>query len=719
MTQSGGPEAFDTYKAEEAPNFLAGFDAVQNPDAWGEATKMMQLNNKQRVANAKLGEQAIAKVQKLSPTLGKLWKQDYDKKEEVFKNRATLLANKIGANQEAMTLYQRENEDNIQAVGYFESLAIEQEEKGTPEGYDLAKEIRALHGRGMYHMKETLAREQALSAKRDFYNDLPELRMEDPNAPGSWLTWDEAGNSEKKLLWDYWLENQGLNNVNGLDDKFLADNYWKFVNRERDAILNEAAETDYVNSERERADGYLNQFALAANTDNLASKFLEVIELTRGKYKDARGQPSTKLARKAVIDTLDQMLTDEKITPEQYTRLLETEIKNRATGKMQAVGEIWKKDFGNTEERINNAIEKRHTNETKRQNNLRNEAGKAALKAVEENNGYISEAEVAELIKAWKANPETAGIPIPTQYETLKSNTVEDKSDDQLVEFLQAREDTGLPLGSLWTKIKDEELRKEWAEKARLDGETTNARSAAVSQLGRIIDTHHANKMGVAGRNDQWGITYRNAFQGYRSFYREAAHLFPGDPYKRQEWALQQVQGVLDERTQNENGLSKYDIVVPIAIGSKYRQDLDKAVKTIKGGSNNGLSIITSNQIIPGTEDDFKILEHMMTDAGIAMNDIPAKYYAIAARHNIPDGRGGYLDGWGIAAANYKAVTGKNLKLPGPVENLRKKSPIIQKLLHPKGLTINRYNRGKVIDKNGGDFSQPETLNPLLQPAIG
>ena len=631
MTQSGGPEAFDTYKAEAAPDFLAGFDAVANKDAWGEATKMMKLNNKQRLENAKIGQKVLTKAEKLSPTLAKAYKVHYDNNEEIFKNRAINLANKTGANQEDYTKYQRDNEDNIKSVSYFEQLAIEQDTKGTLESRDLAKELRALHGRRLYHMKENMAREQALSARRDFYEDLPDLRMPDPNVEGSFLTWNDSDNSERELLWNHWLETKGLTNVNGLDDKFLADNYWKFVNRERDAILGEASENDYRAHQKNEADQQLYQFTLAAGTDNLASKFLETIELTRGKYLDARGQPSTTLARKAVIGTLDQMLTDEKITPEQYKRLVDTKILNRATGKMQAVGEIWHNDFGNIDDRINIAIEKRHTAETKRQNNLRNEAGKSALAAVKENGGYISEAEVAELYKAWKANPETAGIPVPEQYEILKDNTIEDKSDAQLNEFLQAREDQGLPLGSLWTKIKDKDMREEWAEKSRLDGETTNARAAAVSQLGRIIDTHWTNKMGVAGRGDQWGITYRNAFQGYRSFYREAAHLFPGDPYKRQEWALQQVQGVLAERTQNENGMSKYDIVVPINIGSKYRQDLDKAVKTIKGGSNNGLSIITSNQIIPGTEDDFKILEHMMTDAGVAMNDIPAKYYAIAA----------------------------------------------------------------------------------------
>ena len=88
------------------------------------------------------------------------------------------------------------------------------------------------------------------------------------------------------------------------------------------------------------------------------------------------------------------MLTDELITPQEYTGLLKTEILNRATGKYQEVGSIWAKDFGNVEERINTAIQKRHENETKRQDNLRNEAGQKALTAVKENGGYISEAEV-------------------------------------------------------------------------------------------------------------------------------------------------------------------------------------------------------------------------------------------------------------------------------------------------------------------------------------
>ena len=715
MTQSGGPQDYDTFKVEDAPNYVAGFDAVQNPGAWNEATKMMQLNNKQRVANAKIGEKLIDRALGLAPTLAKAYKVKYDKDEEIFKNRAQILASQVGASQEEMTIYQRENEDNVKAVSYIESLAIEQDEKGTLESRDLAKELRALHGRGLYHLKETMAREAALSAKRDFFEALPNLRVPDPNDKESWLTWDNTDNAGRELLWNQWLEQQGLNNVNDLDAKFLVDNYWKPINSVRDSILTEASETDYINRSREDAEQQLYQFRLAAGTDNLASKFIETIQITRGKFKDPSGQPNTKLARKNVIDTLDQMLTDELITPQEYTGLLITEILNRATGKYQEVGSIWAKDFGNVEERINTAIQKRHENETKRQDNLRNEAGQKALTAVKENGGYISEAEVAELVKAWKNDPQTSGIPIPTQYEQLKNNTVEDKTDAQYVEILEAREDQGLPLGTLWTKIQDETIRNDWSEKARLDGETTNARAAAVSQLGRMVDTHKSNQLGVAGRDDNWGITYRNSLQSYRKHYRDANAIFPGDPYKRQEYALGQVKQELE--TLNENGTSVLDIRKPLEINQQYKVNNEKALAAIINGHKTGTNVLTSGQIIPGTEEDFKVLEAMNKNTSIV--DVPARYYHLASRLKIPNGKGGYLDGWGLAALQYKSVTGKDLKLPGPIQNLYKKSAIIQKLLNPKGLTINRYNRGRIIDQQGGDFSQPETLNPLLQPALG
>ena len=715
MTQSGGPQDYDTFKVEDAPNYVAGFDAVQNPGAWNEATKMMQLNNKQRVANAKIGEKLIDRALGLAPTLAKAYKVKYDKDEEIFKNRAQILASQVGASQEEMTIYQRENEDNVKAVSYIESLAIEQDEKGTLESRDLAKELRALHGRGLYHLKETMAREAALSAKRDFFEALPNLRVPDPNDKESWLTWDNTDNAGRELLWNQWLEQQGLNNVNDLDAKFLVDNYWKPINSVRDSILTEASETDYINRSREDAEQQLYQFRLAAGTDNLASKFIETIQITRGKFKDPSGQPNTKLARKNVIDTLDQMLTDELITPQEYTGLLKTEILNSATCKYQEVGSIWSKDFGNVEERINTAIQKRHENETKRQDNLRNEAGQKALTAVKENGGYISEAEVAELVKAWKNDPQTSGIPIPTQYEQLKNNTVEDKTDAQYVEILEAREDQGLPLGTLWTKIQDETIRNDWSEKARLDGETTNARAAAVSQLGRMVDTHKSNQLGVAGRDDNWGITYRNSLQSYRKHYRDANAIFPGDPYKRQEYALGQVKQELE--TLNENGTSVLDIRKPLEINQQYKVNNEKALAAIINGHKTGTNVLTSGQIIPGTEEDFKVLEAMNKNTSIV--DVPARYYHLASRLKIPNGKGGYLDGWGLAALQYKSVTGKDLKLPGPIQNLYKKSAIIQKLLNPKGLTINRYNRGRIIDQQGGDFSQPETLNPLLQPALG
>ncbi len=721
MTQSGvpqtGEEAFDTLKVIDAPNFLAGFDAVQNPGAWDSAIAQSKRNDEQRLANAKLGGRVINKVQEISPTLAKAYKVNYDKNEEIFKNRATILTNRIGATQEDMITYQRENEDNIEAASWVESLALEQERKGTPQGYDLARELRALHGRSEYHFKESLARNQALSAERDFWQDLPNLQVPDPSQEGAFLDWATADNSEKLTIWEHWLENQGVNNVNDLDGKFLSDNYWKKVNAVRDKILGEASEAQYINDENERFEERINQFRLAAGTDNLGSKFLEMIQMNRGRYLDARGQPSTKLSRKAMINVLDGMLTDELITPEQYTDLLETEIKNRATGKMEAIGKIWAKDFGIVQDRIDAAITKRHERISKKHLNLRNDAGQAALKAVEENGGYISEAEVAQLIKAWKENPETAGIPIPDQYKQLQSNTVEDKSDQQIVDILEANDRNGVPLGTLWTRIKDQDLRKKWAELARLDGETANSRTEARGEIGRLVDAHKSNTLGVAGRSqNNWGRTFRSSMQSYRKHYRDSGKIFPGDPFKRQEYALQQVKTELE--TLDANGESVHD--KPIDYSDTFlKMDSanNKAFNAVNDSRKSGINLVTSNQIIPGTEEDFKQLELMQNNASIT--EIPARYYWLARQLKLSNGKGGYLDGWGIAALQYKGVTGKDLRLPGPVQNLYKMSPIIQKLLHPKGITKNRYDRGKHIDKNGGDFSQPETLNPLLMPAVG
>ena len=97
MTQSGGPQDYDTFKVEDAPNYVAGFDAVQNPGAWNEATKMMQLNNKQRVANAKIGERLIDRALGLAPTLAKAYKVKYDKvQDKTFNNSYSFWFNLTG-----------------------------------------------------------------------------------------------------------------------------------------------------------------------------------------------------------------------------------------------------------------------------------------------------------------------------------------------------------------------------------------------------------------------------------------------------------------------------------------------------------------------------------------------------------------------------------------------------------------------------------------------
>lgn len=711
-------EPFDTYEALPAPDFTDSFDrnAKRMLEGREDQSAALKQNAEARVANAKLGWSAFTKAQQISPTLAKATKIGYDKKENRHKNIAVQLSNDTGINQASYAAYKEENGKSSDFTGYINSLAYEQERIGTNESLDYAKQLRSLHGRDLYHVKQNLALNHALNTKLNFQTFLQSdaaRQVADPENEGQFLEWSSTDNAGRELIFREFEVSSGFDLVNELNSDFLNDKYFPTYNAEKGKILRSAGLKQFQEEETNKAYETVNKFVLAASTvnpdgqSNLVQTFIETVEETRGRFIGNDGQPSRVLARKHWIDTLDQMLTDEVITAEQYESFINAEIKDRSSGKMVAIKNLWSNEFGNVDERIQKAIAKKQEDNDREDLNTRNEAGNKAVAAFEEREAPPSEQEIAQLIRAWKTDPKTSHLEVPTQYTSLLNSTQEDLRDADIEEILKGNYYNGKPIGDLWKRMQPGEARTKWQGIAENDGESTSQRSIATGEIGRLVDLAIGNTSGVAGRsNEAFGTIYMNSLDMYRGKFREVLAL-TNDAAEAQRAGLELVTNQLNQPNTLEN---KNVLFQPrtSSFNTDFVKKQNAIIKTISTRSKNGQPIFQGERI-DGL--DLDALEMFQTKKQI--QEIPSNFHWLASTLKVPNGQGGILDGWGLANAYYQSITGKELRKPSLVEALHKKSVTVQQLLNPKGLTINRKNRARVIDQNGGDFST-NLLNPLL-----
>ena len=447
------------FEYEKAADFIPALSERlrESEAAMASIGNMISQNNSQRLANAEQFDKTINGVAKFSKSWGTILEKRRDKRDKIYANRATLYAHQAGANQRDLAEY-NDNKDKFEKdVGYINALASQADANGQ---HEQANYFRNLHGHELLIFKETLAKNAANNFERNFYNNIEGISIKDEN--GNKITWSMADGNQKIQLIDQYLVESGLDEVNGLRDDFLNDKFWPIVNRQKESILTTASKQDYNRRKAERAASIDDQLILAAETNTLGEKMLEIINTNYGDYKEGRAG-----ARAAVIQNLDALLASGKISEEGYRQALDYSFTPDGwpENKTTTIGEHWSNDFGNIEDRIDQAKLKKYE---ARQNREKLDRLEFTFRIKQNLDGKPpTEQDVRDLEALWEE--QHPGVEPPQYLKKLASMTVEDRIDDDIIKNLEYQFREGLPLTGI-DGIYDAEKREAWQKRAASDG---------------------------------------------------------------------------------------------------------------------------------------------------------------------------------------------------------------------------------------------------------
>ena len=692
---------FADFEVIDTPDYTKSFDATANLDAWDDAAKQAEANGQQRLANARQGIRNQEAVFQLSPKLAKFYKDQMDAADKRFENRARelnqeLLQNGVSLNVEALAEYNR-NEENFNKVsGYFDVEAAKLEEAGKGE---LAEKVRNLTGRRARAMKRILLMQSTNDYEDNLWSHIDEISIEREGEPD--LTWSNAEDTaDRRMLQSRWREEKGLNisDIGKFSDEFLEDIYYKKTRQVDERILSSSAENAKALRQTERLNDAKSIFTEAAKLNNgeLGKAVIAWSEQNRGEYNGLGN------ARLKARELLFGLVTDGSITVEEYNSIYLHVFDHKGTGSQENIG-IYK-EF-NPEDPVqdsllNQALIKRAQNvqaENKANDLLFVEKVHAAAKA---QGKPFNEVELKQIIAGWYEN--NPGRDLPQGLKDQAYRTIEDQEDSILVAEMQFRKDKGLPIGDLWMDISgDDTLKKKWQEIAESDlGQGLDPKLAKRHKkaIKSEIEAHFNMTMGVSEtQSPEFLLMLNHAEDYYAALYREAPFENSKEKANYAFTTVQQMIASDDKRLK---------VRPTVDWSQSYNKKRQSALTYI---NKNGSQSIKKG-ILPGTEEDFKVLEKWALNP---TDDIPYIYHVLAKAITSDKAKGRGYDGWDLANEQYRAVHGKDLPKPQKKEMLNKMSPIIQKLFtnKPSNKTI---TQGAIYYKNDGNFNVEGAVLPGL-----
>lgn len=686
---------YDSFEFEKVGDYLPSYDQRRKEEEVGYKLEADQLkeNNAQHIANGKIFGKTVKAFENLSTTAIKLAVDQKEKDDQEFQNRAARLINEHGLENDDKIKYEKDNKDNLEAASYYNYQASLWEAEALQPGADTeslleaAKTFRGLSGRQEIIMNQALVMQEASMMQSKFWD--PEEGITSVSLPplvegGEERTWLNSPESKQDLI-DRWLDTRGLNNVSKFSDPLLEKNFWNNFNRQKNALIKSEYIKDSAAAKQSRIETDYNMIELAGNTGNLAEIFQNIM-LTN--WTDHGATKSA--ARTSLINKLDEYAIAEKLSPAAYQEFLETKIPAKGqNGKLVPIGELWKKEFGDIGERIESIQTKIFENKEKSNDALRNTASIKLDNWVKENDGIITEAQIAEFKRQWRENPETKNLPFPEALKTWDSNTVEDGLDQELIAKWNAQDG---PIGDEWRKLNDLTLRAEYAKLAQSPGGGANPNlKRAKEKLGLVVKDQLQLDYGESGNTNTWDTIKTRAVASYKNWYAQGAGKFKDDN-DRHMWALENATKEVREGTHN---IETRDFDTSEGHSNRMNQILTSIIKD-KNVINTGL--------LPTTQKEYKKLEAFANDP--TAGSIPEIYYHIATKMNIRDSNGRRLDGYDVANAQYKSQTGKELPRIGSRENFLRKAEDHKSIKNFWNFpSANNRKQAQVHVNEGGDFT--------------
>lgn len=689
---------FSELEIIQGPDYLKSYDETANLDAWSDAAAQAKENGQQLLASAQTRIREQNALFQLAPTLAKSIKAGYDARDQRLMTEQKELQQKLLASGHALSLKDLNdyyaNEENIaNQTGFFDQQAQILFDEGKTE---LANEVRALTGRRAKMMRRVLLMETTDSYEADFIAGRDSVSIKRTDEPD--LTWNNAETTEeRRMIMSKWRQDQGLlnNDIYKFSDEFLEDVYYKKVRQIDTKILNESNAAAVKLEEATHIEDTQRVFAAAGKLNNglLGQEIATFVKENSGRYYGEAG------ARLAARNILLGMVENGLMTSAEFKSLYLHQFDHKGTKKLEnySIFKEFSLDDPVLQAKLEAAEGKALNLKTQQIKQKSDEYSLYWTQKAQEINRPFTESELKQIQQGWdQINP---GQPLPRALTDQVYRTLEDKEDLDVVADIEDKLERGVALTDEYMNITGDQALKEKYQKITASelGQGLDPRIAKADKkyVKALVKEHFNMTMGTSDTDTpEYLIMLGNAERLYATSYRNAQFHTAGE---KSNWARQQVEAAMSRN----NGAS---LKVKPSVSSAQSYALKKAT-ALGHISENGSQVVRKG-ILPGTEDDFKLLEKWATNP---TGSIPPIYNVLSKSINKP----GYT-GWHLANEQYQAVTGKTLPEPKAIQTLHGKSPMIQNLLtnYP---SYNGNRRAAIIDKGNGDFNIEGALLPGLQ----
>ena len=713
---------FEYDKVADLVNPQAASDKAIN-EGFELPETVLKLNAKARTAET---EDQKRFQSSLFATIPKIAKADAGRRaqrRERLRNDQRFLFQELKAQGHEVTLdklqaYRDGKEDLVNETGSLSWIAADIEAKGGNQNRELAEQIRNLTGFNGVIAKEVLIGQAAETARSDIKEAIANNSVKIPGLgpDGGDLTFaNSTGTEDDETLINYWLKTEGLNknNIGGLSSESLTTHYWDRIGKAKALILSDRSVVRVKASKTERENTARSNFLTKANAND-GSLGAAIVEFARANAGDYGSRTA---AYQWAQTQLLQMLKNRDISAEQFESLYHRKFPHKGQqGKMVSLAElndVWNPDKnGDLVSQLRTArreaIQAKETDHA-----IEADRFVSHIKTRTDERGYpLTEAEAATAIAQWQSLPENAGRAVPARINNLLANTLEDRGDKFVVAEMKHRQDIGLPIGTLYEKIKgDGALYKKWKD-------------ISESALGQGLNERHYNEanqridylsrdaldltMGVIQtKSGTYLDLFNNAKALYASEYRNAKFITPDEKHQ---YAMDQVKNAFAAYKSGDRSLVQQD---SLSVNQSYSTNANEALIKLQTGmeaNNNNLKKALEGTVILN-ESDMKQIEAFALNPLTTSLPPICSYLAQNLKHSDSIG---LLTDWHVAAAQYRAKTGKELPQPQAIQKLGLQPKFAQYLLTYK-TSHNRLRKASIISKGDGDFNIEEAVQPGIQ----
>ena len=658
--------SYSSFEFEKVPEYTAQLDRRFKEEAEGDKLVEAQLvaNNRMREKDADANAKTWQALNKLAPQAAEAFSKTAQAMDKRWEAEAKLLMMKAGVDWQDYAEYKTEDGDNIDFNKVQQKIAndlrLKAEEPGADSSYylELADEFANASGRKLKRIGRLAIHRAANNLDTIANNHLHEIELADGT------TWANAKPTDKERVLDELLVQKGLDTVlpysdgllkydSGFADKVMT---WKDNKLKADSIQYTAhiRDTDLIQAKDELEE------ACKVSGEQCYIAYQEAVEDNYGHFN--RTDTKRIETHEHFKGVLEDLVVNGDVPGANIGSMLDHLVEHRGMKKTDGTyTKVPAHTFMNIDNKqsfINELTRKVEAQKTVENKDFVDTVGAKLMQDFRDKGGQIYEAELDTFETTWKSNPKTKHLPLPEQYKTLRTKTVEDYGDKGIEDWAINIMESGtgkLDINRIYY-IQDGELRNKLLEQAQtyISGLSKEEVKTVNRSLTKLSKEKLGLEFGESGDTPKVEQMTKSALHNYMKYYSEGKTKFE-TAAAAQEWAFDRV------KTEISEGIHKTD-----QRGIDISKDYFNKMEAIRSFARKNPSNFLHMGVLPGTKADFAQLQKFAENPNRAK--FPAIYAKLADTYRIytplPEGsraKRRKLHGYEWAQIQYKNETGKDL----------------------------------------------------------